>query len=242
LLKNSDLPIRPALSVLIAAKDEGMTIKDVVSSHILILTGYGDQMNWEIGVLDDGSTDQTPQVLQSLQQSFPKLQIWRNESPSGIANAFAQLARHATHEWIYVTSGDGQFDHECLRLLLDHWIALPTTTLGVRVDRYSTYTRFRSIVSRLYRLLTRVAFGVDLVDPGSVKIIPRKFAVADLISKSTMRDAEQLLLSQKSNYPIEFVAIPFNPRTNGRASGAAVNNIISNLVDLVRLWQHYRTT
>ena len=236
------MPNRPALSVLIAAKDEGMTIEDVVSSHISILTSYSEQLNWEIGVLDDGSTDQTPLILRSLQKSFPKLQIWRNESPSGIANAFAQLARHATHDWIYITSGDGQFNHECFRLLLDHWIALPTTTLGVRVDRYSTYTRFRSIVSRLYRLLTRVAFGLDLVDPGSVKIIPRKFAVADLKSKSTMRDAEQLLLSQKSNYPIEFVPIPFNPRTTGRASGAAMNNIISNLVDLVRLWQRYRTT
>jgi glycosyltransferase involved in cell wall biosynthesis len=233
---------RLSLSVLIAGKDEGATVEDVVLSHIQVLTSYGDRLNWEIGVLDDGSTDQTPRVLQSLQHSFPNLQVWRNESPSGIANAFAQLARHASHDWIYITSGDGQFDHNCLKILLDHWIVHPTTTLGVRVNRYSTYTHFRSIISRFYRFLTRIAFGVDLVDPGSVKIIPRKFAIAELISKSTMRDAEQLLLSQKSLYPIEFVPIPFNPRTTGRASGAAINNITANLVDLVRLWQHYRTT
>jgi glycosyltransferase involved in cell wall biosynthesis len=219
---------RLSLSVLIAGKDEGATVEDVVLSHIQVLTSYGDRLNWEIGVLDDGSTDQTPRVLQSLQHSFPNLQVWRNESPSGIANAFAQLARHASHDWIYITSGDGQFDHNCLKILLDHWIVHPTTTLGVRVNRYSTYTHFRSII--------------DLVDPGSVKIIPRKFAIAELISKSTMRDAEQLLLSQKSNYPIEFVPIPFNPRTMGRASGAAINNITANLIDLLRLWRHYKTT
>ena len=231
-----------SLSVLIAGKDEGMTIKDVVVSHIKVLSDYGERLNWEIGVLDDGSTDQTPHVLQSLQQSFPDLQVWRNDSPSGIASAFAQLARQASQDWIYITSGDGQFDHNCLKILLDHWIDRPTTTLGVRVNRYSTYTHFRSIISHLYRFLTRIAFGVDLVDPGSVKIIPRKFAIAELISKSTMRDAEQLLLSQKSNYPIEFVPIPFNPRTMGRASGAAINNITANLIDLLRLWRHYKTT
>ena len=231
-----------SLSVLIAGKDEGMTIKDVVVSHIQVLSDYGDRLNWEIGVLDDGSTDQTPHVLQSLQQSFPDLQVWRNDSPSGIASAFAQLARQASQDWIYITSGDGQFAHNCLKILLDHWIDRPTTTLGVRVNRYSTYTHFRSIISYFYRFLTRIAFGVDLVDPGSVKIIPRKFAIAELISKSTMRDAEQLLLSQKSNYPIEFVPIPFNPRTMGRASGAAINNITANLIDLLRLWRHYKTT
>ena len=68
-----------SLSVLIAGKDEGMTIKDVVVSHIQVLSDYGDRLNWEIGVLDDGSTDQTPHVLQSLQQSFPDLQVWRND-------------------------------------------------------------------------------------------------------------------------------------------------------------------
>ena len=231
-----------SLSVLIAGKDEGMTIKDVVVSHIQVLSSYGDRLNWEIGVLDDGSTDQTPHLLHLLQQSFPYLQVWRNESPSGIASAFAQLARQASQDWIYITSGDGQFDHNCLKILLDHWIDYPTTTLGVRVNRYSTYTHFRSIISHFYRFLTRIAFEVDLVDPGSVKIIPRKIAIAELISKSTMRDAEQLLLSQKSNYPIEFVPIPFHPRTMGRASGAAINNITMNLIDLLRLWRHYKTS
>ena len=231
-----------SLSVLIAGKDEEMTIKDVVISHIQVLSNYDNLLNWEIGVLDDGSTDQTPHVLHFLQQSFPNLQVWRNESPSGIASAFAQLARQASHDWIYITSGDGQFDHNCLKILLDHWLDQPTTTLGVRVNRYSTYTHFRSVISRLYRFLTRIAFGIDLVDPGSVKIIPRKFAIAELISKSTMRDAEQLLLSEKSNYPIEFVPIPFNPRTTGRASGAAINNIRANLIDLLRLWRHYKNT
>ena len=100
-----------SLSVLIAGKDEGATIKDVVISHIQVLSDYGDRLNWEIGVLDDGSTDQTPHVLHLLQQSFPNLQVWRNESPSGIASAFAQLARQASQDWIYITSGDGQFDH-----------------------------------------------------------------------------------------------------------------------------------
>ena len=116
------------LSVLIAAKDEELSIAEVVQSHFSVLQASQYPINWDIGVLDDGSSDSTFTVLTELQKQFPELKIWHNEKPSGIANAFKQLAENAQYEWIYITSGDGQFLAEGLEKMIQAWFANPIAT------------------------------------------------------------------------------------------------------------------
>lgn len=223
------------LSVLIAAKDEELSIAEVVKSHFSILQAIEYPINWDIGVLDDGSSDSTLTVLTELQNQFPELNIWHNDYPSGIANSFRQLAENAQYEWIYITSGDGQFPAAGLEKMIQRWIQNPITTLGVRSSRFSTYGPFRSFVSFAFRITTRFLFGIDLHDPGSVKIIKKEVALSHLRSTSTMRDAEQLALASQSYGGLQFVEIPFLQRTTGKSSGVRLDNLITNSVDIFRL-------
>jgi len=228
------------LSVLIAAKDEELSIAEVVKSHFSVLQASQYPINWDIGVLDDGSSDSTFTVLTELQKQFPELKIWHNEKPSGIANAFKQLAENAQYEWIYITSGDGQFLAEGLEKMIQAWFANPIATLGVRSSRFSSYGPFRSVVSYVFRITTRVLFGIDLRDPGSVKIIEKEVALSRLRSTSTMRDAEQLALASQSFGGLQFVEIPFSQRTTGKASGVKAKNIIMNILDILFLIPYSR--
>jgi glycosyltransferase involved in cell wall biosynthesis len=219
------------LSVLIAAKDEELSIAEVVKSHFSVLQVIKYPINWDIGVLDDGSSDSTLTVLTELQKQFPELKIWHNDNPSGIANAFKQLAENAQYEWIYITSGDGQFLAEGLEKMIQVWITNPITTLGVRHGRFRTYSGFRSLVSWLFLVVTRLLFRLNLRDPGSVKIIKKRNALADLLSKSTMRDAEQLARAAREDGGIQFVSIPFMSRYTGKANGVSRSNLVANLQD-----------
>ena len=228
------------LSVLIAAKDEELSIAEVVQSHFSVLQASQYPINWDIGVLDDGSSDSTFTVLTELQKQFPELKIWHNEKPSGIANAFKQLAENAQYEWIYITSGDGQFLAEGLEKMIQAWFANPIATLGVRSSRFSSYGPFRSVVSYVFRITTRVLFGIDLRDPGSVKIIEKEVALSRLRSTSTMRDAEQLALASQSFGGLQFVEIPFSQRTTGKASGVKAKNMILNIRDILFLIPYSR--
>jgi glycosyltransferase involved in cell wall biosynthesis len=221
-----------SLSILIAAKDEDLSISQVIESHISLIKKTELQIKWEIGVLDDGSTDRTLEVITSLQEKYPQLKIWHNDKPSGIANAFKQLANNAEHEWIYITSGDGQFTAVGLEKMLESWFLNPITTLGVRTSRFSSYGFWRSFISFVFQATTRIVFRVNLRDPGSVKIIKKKVALADLKSKSTMRDAELLARAHHISGGLQFVEIPFLPRNTGRASGIKPRNLIANLQDL----------
>jgi glycosyltransferase involved in cell wall biosynthesis len=219
------------LSVLIAAKDEELSIAEVVKSHFSVLQVIKYPINWDIGVLDDGSSDSTLTVLTELQKQFPELKIWHNDNPSGIANAFKQLAENAQYEWIYITSGDGQFLAEGLEKMIQVWFTNQITTLGVRDGRFRTYSGFRSLVSWLFLVVTRLLFRLNLRDPGSVKIIKKRNALADLLSKSTMRDAEQLARAAREDGGIQFVSIPFMSRNTGKANGVSRSNLIANLHD-----------
>ncbi len=224
-----------SLSILVAAKDEESSISQVIESHYSLLQSYNQQLQWEIGVLDDGSTDQTLAVITALQRQYPVLKIWHNDKPSGIANAFKQLAQNAQSEWIYITSGDGQFTSIGLDKMISSWLLNPITTLGVRASRFESYGTWRSVISFIFQTSTRIVFRVNLRDPGSVKIIKREVSLIDLKSKSTMRDAELLAMAHHTYGGLQFVEIPFLARNSGKSSGTKPGNLIANLQDLLVL-------
>jgi glycosyltransferase involved in cell wall biosynthesis len=224
-----------SLSILIAAKDEESSISQVIESHYSLMQKYDRQLDWEIGVLDDGSTDQTLAEITSLQKKYPKLMIWHNDKPSGIANAFRQLAEKANSDWIYITSGDGQFTAIGVEKMIESWLHNPITTLGVRASRFSSYGPWRSLVSSVFQIATRVVFRVNLRDPGSVRIIKKEVALIDLTSRSTMRDAELLATAYYRFGGLQFVEIPFLSRKTGNASGIKPQNLLANLQDLLVL-------
>lgn len=224
-----------SLSILIAAKDEESSISQVIESHYSLLQSYNQQLQWEIGVLDDGSTDQTLAVITALQRQYPVLKIWHNDKPSGIANAFKQLAQNAQSEWIYITSGDGQFTSIGLDKMISSWLLNPITTLGVRASRFASYGTWRSVISFIFQTSTRIVFRVNLRDPGSVKIIKREVSLINLKSKSTMRDAELLAMAHHNYGGLQFVEIPFLARNSGKSSGTKPGNLIANLQDLLVL-------
>jgi len=226
-----------SLSVMIAAKDEEQTVREVLLAHLEVLKTLESEIIFEIGILDDGSTDDTLKLIREVKRQHPEVMVWNNSVPSGIAGAFAQLAHHANHQWLYITSADGQFSSECLRILINSWKKDLVTTLGVRTTRKQAYSLRRNLISNVYRIVTTKVFGIDLVDPGSVKIIRTQVAKADLLSKSTMRDAEQLAIAYRQDGKINFVEIPFKPRSKGKASGASIPNLVSNLNDALTIYR-----
>ncbi|HEX8983021.1 MAG TPA: glycosyltransferase [Ktedonobacterales bacterium] len=96
----------PRVSVLVPARNEIRGITACVES--LLQQTYPDV---ELIVLDDGSTDGTTEALAALQSRFPALQVMRdadNPPPgwNGKSAACAQLATHATGEWLLFTDAD----------------------------------------------------------------------------------------------------------------------------------------
>jgi chlorobactene glucosyltransferase len=113
------VPARPFVSVLVPARNEELNIERCVTS--LLQQDYPD---FEIIVVDDGSTDATPLLLQGLLEgSGGRLRLLKGESlPAGWhgkAWACFQLSREAKGELLLFTDADTFHEPDALRKSAD---------------------------------------------------------------------------------------------------------------------------
>lgn len=111
---SSPLPITgPSVSVLIPARNEERCIEACVRS--VCMQTYGPV---EVIVLDDGSTDATPDILRRLQQEFPLLAVLSGlPLPAGwVGKSWAchQLSSRASGDILLFTDADTVHEVECV--------------------------------------------------------------------------------------------------------------------------------
>lgn len=94
------------LSVVIPVKNEAENIEPLVNEIRSALQSF----DYEIIYVDDGSTDDTPRILQRLRQVCPQLRIIRHKESCGQSTAITTGVRGAKAPVIAMLDGDGQND------------------------------------------------------------------------------------------------------------------------------------
>ena len=109
----------PSLDVVVAARDEEGVVTRLVE-RLTSLRYPADRLTtW---VIDDGSQDRTPQLLDELAERHPSLQVIHRERDAGggksgaLNTALAQL----TGEWLLVLDADAQLQDDLLERLVPY--------------------------------------------------------------------------------------------------------------------------
>src|SRR3989344_44612 len=98
--------IHMSVSVVLPAYNEAENLPNVLKRISEIL---GDlAWDYELIVVDDGSTDNTAHVLAVVDNS--KLTVVRHERNKGYGAALKSGFQRASKEWIFFMDSDGQFD------------------------------------------------------------------------------------------------------------------------------------
>ena len=95
------------LSVVIPVFNEVESIAPLLDEICEQLDG---KLDYAIIVVDDGSTDCTPGVLQTCREAHPQLRIFRHRVCSGQSAAITTGIEAASSPWIATLDGDGQND------------------------------------------------------------------------------------------------------------------------------------
>ena len=130
---------------------------------------------FEILIVNDGSTDATPEVLDGLQRGrIPSSREVRLRTNVGQSGATAAGFRAAEGTWIATLDADLQNDPPTWHL----WRMLPghDVALGWRDQRRDAW--FRRLVSRWANRVRNAVLGQSIRDTGcSVRIFPRELAL-----------------------------------------------------------------
>jgi dolichol-phosphate mannosyltransferase len=184
---------------------------------------------FEIIVVDDGSTDDTPEVLTGLAADAPELRVIVLADGVGQSSAMWAGIRAARGGWIATLDADLQNDPADLVRL---WEALPghDVALGWRVDRHDPWSR--RLISRWANRVRNAVLGQSIRDTGcSVRIFPRAAALRLPAFRGVHRFLGPLLLREGCR--LVQVPVGHRPRPYGRSHYNLWNRSLQVVVDLI---------
>jgi glycosyltransferase involved in cell wall biosynthesis len=153
-------PIATApLSVVLPVRNGAPILREVAVAWDRVLEGL--KRDYEIIVVDDGSSDDTPARAESLTAELPRLRTLRLPEERGVGAAFRAGLKMVQQPLVLLVPCDPRYAAKDLRKLLES-IDKVDCVSGCRVT--TPVPGWLRWMGRVYRLMVRVLFGVPL-DP-----------------------------------------------------------------------------
>ena len=229
------------LSVFLPVYNEEANIKSVVLAVREVLQDVAG--DWELIIVDDGSTDGSANLIRELTKSDPRIRAVTHEVNEGYGASIASGLYESKYPWISFIDSDGQFD---FAEITSFFKRQQETNADLVIGYYKKrqVSAFKIITSRLWELSVFALFGLKVKDIDcGFKLISKKVidAIPHLESKrGAFVSSELLIKSKKAGFQIAQVPVTHYPRTKGAGTGRNLNVIIKSFADLFRLWRKLR--
>jgi glycosyltransferase involved in cell wall biosynthesis len=192
----------------------------------------------EIIVVDDASTDRSPEIVRRLAQADSRIGIIRHERNVKLGASLRDGFAAATKDLILYMDADLPFDpHDIGRAMRALEFTRADMVAAYRLDRTGEGLR-RTIYSYAYNLLIGVLFGWPHRDINfSFKLMRRELVEAvDLRSEGSLISAELIVKAKNLGFVIQQIGLDYFPRTRGRSTLSSADVILKILRELVALY------
>jgi len=169
------------ISLIVPALNEEDVIDEVV--HQILAQVQGKAREFEIILIDDGSTDCTGQIMDRLASGDARIRVLHNERNIGLGASFQRGLKEARHDYVMLLCGDGGLPAESLPPIFDNIgaedLVIPYMTNLKRIKSPSRY-----FLSRSYTNLLNLLFGFKLRYYNGLPVYPRYLLEAIAITST----------------------------------------------------------
>jgi glycosyltransferase involved in cell wall biosynthesis len=223
--------VRPDVSVLVPAKDEADNLPEFVrqAREALLPLPYA----CEVVIVDDGSTDATPEVLRALTAAHAFVRAVSHRARRGIADALKTGADAARGRVLVFYPADLQYRPSDIPALVEPILAGEVDLVtGTKQGAYD-----KRFVSWVYNTLCRWLFGVRVTDLNSVKAYRRE--VMDAVPARPDWHRFMVVIAAAEGYRLAERPVPLYPRRAG-VSKFGLGRIPVGALDLLSVWFQLR--
>jgi glycosyltransferase involved in cell wall biosynthesis len=210
------------------------TISDIVLTADNTLSKL--TADYEIIVVNDGSTDGSSKVLEDLTQSVPLLRVITHAKNRGYGGALKSGFGAATGDLVFYTDGDGQYDPSELELLLDALTDEVDVVNGYKTTRSDSITR--KILGAAYNYVATTMLRIPMRDLDCDFRLFRGHIARQLqiTKQGGIVCAQMMQQVHQSGCRIVEIPVTHKPRPYGKSQFFQLNNVLSLAVDLICLW------
>jgi len=225
---------RISLTAFFPAYNDEHTIGNIVRTAVAEIGKVTD--DFEVIVIDDGSTDGTAAVIDRLAAEIPVVRAIHHERNLGYGAALISGFKNARKDLIFYTDGDGQYDVREIHNLIAQLRPNIDLVNGYKVKRSDAW--YRIWIGATYRQMMRWVFHLSLRDVDCDFRLMRRhiFDKITLESRSGVICVEMARKFDDAGFCMTEIPVSHYPRLHGRSQFFRLPHLSHTLKGLLRIW------
>jgi len=224
----------PELTLFFPFWNEEKNVRHVVESAIPVMKEVARE--WEILIIDDGSSDSTYAIGVELSKKYRNVRAITHSPNRGYGAALRAGFSNAKYKYVVFTDGDRQFDFDEVKKLI---AALPGSdiVIGFRKKRKDSLTRH--ILMYMLKVWDYIFFRFYFKDIDCGFKLFKRQAIDEIMplrSEGAMITTEILAKATRKKLKIREVEVNHYPREYGAQSGANVAVVVRAVLESFILW------
>lgn len=230
-----------SISLVIPVYNERDLTKPCLSRCIEVLSH--DFKDFEIILIDDGSTDGTSDIMEEIAKGDDRIKILHNIINLNVGISIQRGIASANKDFVVHNAVDLPLAPEDIaKLILS---AKDCDVFVLERKSYSGYTIWRRIASRINRILLRLLFpfiSIGIRDFNFTQIYRNNILVKIMpIARSpAFTTAEMILRAKYNGLRIKSTYVDYRPRTLGKSAFGKPHDVFWSLYDMLRFRIKYK--